>query len=188
MGKVLCDRAAFECMDGVEFIKKYTRKSDRHLLYVDPPYFGHEDTYYAPFRQHQELAELLAEVPAAGLFVTYYDGEKLRKLYPESRWNWELFERWSTCTADGVRQRRDEVLLTRKEQTLIAIAAPQIEKAIAPSSPEIAQIECSTPTVAPVRAKVESWVEQLRADCSLDEIEQIFSLLLPDSSKTTSST
>jgi site-specific DNA-adenine methylase len=113
MGKVLCERAAFECMDALEFIRRYTRKSDRNLLYTDPPYFEHEDTYHAYFEQHQELAEILAEVPAAGVFLTYYDNPQLRRLYPEAQWNWELFERWSTCTADGVRQRRDEVLLSR---------------------------------------------------------------------------
>ncbi|HEY9781395.1 MAG TPA: DNA adenine methylase [Leptolyngbyaceae cyanobacterium] len=85
MGKVLCERAAFECMDALEFIRRYTRKSDRNLLYVDPPYLGHEDTYHAYFEQHQELAEILAEVPAAAVFLTYYDNPQLRRLYPEAQ-------------------------------------------------------------------------------------------------------
>ncbi len=125
MGQVLCQYAALECTDALNFIKKYTAKSDHNLLYVDPPYIGHENDYRASFNQHAELSALLTEVPAAGIFCTYYDCDELRQLYPESRWNWELFERQSTCTADGVRQPRTEVLLTRKEYLSLAVTPPQ---------------------------------------------------------------
>ena len=165
--------AALQCMDGLEFIRKYTNKSDRNLIYCDPPYFHHEDTYYAYFDKHQELAELLAEVPAAGIFVTYYDCDELRQLYPELQWNWELFERWSTCTADGVRQRRDEVLLTRKERISIAYAAPQIQKAIAPSQDSITQSQPSTQ----VESRVESLAAKIRAEYQPGEIQQLITLL-----------
>ena len=173
MGFVLCERAAFECMDGLEFIRRYTRKSDRNLLYVDPPYFGHENTYRAYFEQHQELAEVLVEAPAAAVFVTYYDCPELKQLYPESRWNWELFERSCTCTADGVRHRRDEVLLTRKERISIAYAPPQIQKAIAPSQNSITQNQ-SNPQV---ESRVESLAAKIRAEYQLDEIRQLITLL-----------
>jgi site-specific DNA-adenine methylase len=173
MGFVLCERAAFECMDGLEFIRRYTRKSDRNLLYIDPPYFEHEDTYHAYFEQHQELAEILAEVPAAGVFCTYYDHELVREFYSQRQWDWELFERWSTCTADGVRQRRDEVLLTRKERVSYAYAAPQIQKAIAPSPIPITQNQSSSQ----VKSRVEYFVTQIQAECQPGEIQQIISLL-----------
>lgn len=173
MGKVLCERAAFECMDGLEFIKKYTSKSVRNLLYVDPPYIGHEDTYHAYFEQHQQLAELLGEVSAAAVLLTYYDCDEVRQLYPESRWNWKLFERWSTCTADGVRQRRDEVLLTRKERVTVAIAPPQIEKEIAPTPPPITQ---SQPCLQ-VESRVESLAAKIRAEYEQSEIQRLIALL-----------
>jgi site-specific DNA-adenine methylase len=182
MGKVLCERAAFECMDGLEFIKKYTGKSDRNLLYVDPPYFGFEETYHACFARHQELAELLVEVPAAGVFVTYYDCDQLRQLYPESHWSWELFERWSTCTADGVRQRRDEVLLTRKERVSVAIAAPQVQ--IAPSpTPAVTQSQSTSQVKSGVEsstARIQAEAARLRAEYQPGEIQQLISLLKLD--------
>ena len=125
------------------------------------------------FEQHQELAELLAEVPSAGIFLTYYDDEQLRQLYSQRQWNWELFERWSTCTADGVRQRRDEVLLTRKERVSVAIAAPQIQKAIAPSQNSIAQSQPSSQA----KSSLEALAETIRAKYQPGEIRQLITLL-----------
>ena len=115
----------------------------------------------------------MAEVPSAGIFLTYYDDEQLRQLYSQRQWNWELFERWSTCTADGVRQRRDEVLLTRKERVSVAIAAPQIQKAIAPLQNSITQNQSSPQ----VESRVESLAAKIRAEYQPSEIRQLITLL-----------
>jgi site-specific DNA-adenine methylase len=173
MGHILCQFAALECLDALKFIQKYTSRSDRHLLYVDAPYIGYEKIYPASFTEHEKLAEILAEAPAAGVLVTYYDHELLRELYPEKSWDWELFDRKTTCTADGSRPQRTEVLLTRKQRLNVAYAAPQIQKAIAPSQDSITQSQPSTQ----VKSKVESWVAQIRAECQPGEIQKIISLL-----------
>ena len=173
MGHILCQYAALECMDALKFIEKYTSRSDRHLLYVDPPYFGYERIYPASFTEHEKLAEILTEAPAAGVLVTYYDCDELRQLYPEKRWNWELFERKTTCTSDGIRPQRTEVLLTRKGRINVAIAPPQIQKAIAPSQNSITQNQSSPQ----VESRVESLAAKIRAEYQPDEIRQLITLL-----------
>lgn len=154
MGQVLCEFATLECMDGLDFIHKYTRRSERNLLYVDPPYFSHEETYKATFAEHSRLAELLTEVPAAGVFVTYYDCEELRQLYSESHWQWELFPL----------QKKTEVLLTRKSATVHSL------------SPTAPALNCRNSPPSD-NSKIESLAAQIKSKYQPKEVQQLISLL-----------
>ena len=105
-------------LDALQFLRRVCTGGTPDLVMVDPPYFGTESSYAAgDFADHEPLAELLEELPAAGVVVTYYDCDELRDLYPENRWHWHTFERpVSTARAwqGQPRPRKTEVVLIRR--------------------------------------------------------------------------
>jgi len=106
-------------IDALTMLRKECTGKRRDLVIVDPPYFNTEHAYAeGGFNQHEELAELLECVPAAGVVVMYYDCPELRALYPTNRWLWVKREAFSSigvskCQAGS--ERTEVVLLRRSE-------------------------------------------------------------------------
>lgn len=87
MRDVLLENLPFE-----DLIKNYGKRKGV-VLYCDPPYYGFERYYSRKFRRedHQRLAELLIEVPAAAV-VSYYAFEGMDDLYPDRLWEKVVFD------------------------------------------------------------------------------------------------
>ena len=75
-----------ECLDALDVIRKYARPDT--LIVVAPPYLENSGDYAVSFDRHQDLAELLATVPAAAVVVTYAAHPTLAGLYSHRRWQW----------------------------------------------------------------------------------------------------
>lgn len=104
-----------DCRDFAEVFRSYDRR--RVLLYVDPPYLGHEQYYHTAghmfaLADHQRLASLL-NATQAYVALSYYPHPTLDELYPAAKWrrtSWRMPKH-----SQRTKRRRDvatELLLT----------------------------------------------------------------------------
>ena len=103
-----------ESLDFRKLIAAYGNR-ENVVMYCDPPYYGTENYYSAPFdrESHRDLADLLNTIKS-GSVVSYYDFPGMSDLYPEDRWHWERFEATKNMSQPGAKAvTAQEILLTR---------------------------------------------------------------------------
>jgi len=88
------------------------------VFFVDPPYPKLQPYYSVPFSEqdHVVLSWLLQEVKAP-VVCTFYDNEVVRDLYPESKWEYYIFNNTKNAANSLVgrkKQKVNEVILVRK--------------------------------------------------------------------------
>jgi DNA adenine methylase len=100
--------------DGFEILSRI-EDEEKAVLYVDPPYIGHEGDYIHKIKpeDHSRLATLLHRFKKARIVLSYYDHPKLSELYPD--WYQEKIEVSKALSHQGRRGENDvkavEVLL-----------------------------------------------------------------------------
>lgn len=88
------------------------------VLFVDPPYPELQKYYSNDFSNsdHAFLASSLLNIPAP-VVCTFYDCETVRRLYPETKWTYETFERTKNSASriyGHKKARVMELILTKK--------------------------------------------------------------------------
>lgn len=100
---------ALECMDGVEFIKRYDSKET--LFYCDPPYVSTEQHHYDGYSQadFDLLLETLAAVKG-GFILSHYNNPELRAWAADHGFCTDIIET-KICLAMATKPRKREELL-----------------------------------------------------------------------------
>lgn len=86
------------------------------VLFVDPPYDGHEDYYSRPFTRadHVFLAEQLQGC-RAHVVLTYYKTDLIESLYPSARWQWQSIQATkNSCLSGGNKATTNEWVIKRR--------------------------------------------------------------------------
>ncbi len=115
-----------ECLDFGRLIEKYD--SPNTFFYVDPPYFGVEDYYAAPFARedHARLAELLRKIK--GRFaLSYYPCPEINRLYK----GFKVARKTAIKSSYGVT--RNSASKVRPRSTEILITNYQAARLVRPS-------------------------------------------------------
>lgn len=103
-------RCSFSVKDCFDFLKE-CRDEEGHGIYADPPWPDDGYKYRHSFteRDHERLAEALGRFRTTRVVVRVGDHPVVRRLYPESLWEWNAVEgRTATNRAKA------EVLLVRR--------------------------------------------------------------------------
>lgn len=100
-------------------ISKYGNQRST-VLFADPPYPEVKKYYSCDFCEadHVFLAHALANVPAP-VICTFYDNSTVRRLYPETVWKYELFDRTKNSNSKifgHKKGRQIEVILTKRQR------------------------------------------------------------------------
>lgn len=110
----------FEYQDYRQLLKSIQKKPAQNqkdiMLYCDPPYYNAEDYYpgeHFKTEDHKILAQILNSLKCK-IAVSYYPHDKIKKLYPESRWKYHYRQatKYSQNKTGESKSRATEMLIT----------------------------------------------------------------------------
>lgn len=104
-----------ENLDFQDCVAMYGVRSNA-VLFCDPPYVGTEHYYTVCWGEthHAILASLLTSAKAS-VVCTYYDCDVVRKLYPQSLWEWRRVVATKNCQfRGGQKPKTEELILVKK--------------------------------------------------------------------------